>query len=81
MSYPHDDEDVIRLGADDDGQFDDDEPDLGPDERDADLLDGSWEQRYYAGQQRRFDWNTIFVGLALLALLGMIIPALLTVLN
>jgi hypothetical protein len=79
VTYPGDDEDVIRLGYADGEEPEDDEPDLGPDERDADLLDGSWEQRYYSGQDRRFDWNTIYVGLALLALLGIIIPGLLVV--
>lgn|GEM_PF-997492 len=78
MSYPDDDDDVIRLGSLDDDEFDDyDEPDLGPDERDADLLDGTWEQRYYSGQLRTIDWHTIFVGLSLLALLGIVIPAIL----
>jgi hypothetical protein len=47
-------------------------PDLGPDERDMDLLDGSWEERYYAGRLRQRDWSTVLLGLALLALLGML---------
>lgn len=57
----------------------DDGPDLGPDERDLDLMDGSWEERYYRGQGRRRDWHGIYVGLTLLVLLGMLIPALLVV--
>lgn len=77
VSYP-DDDDVIRLGQSYDDEDDVyDEPDLGPDERDADLLDGSWEQRYYSGQVRSIDWNTVFVALALLALMGMVIPIIL----
>ena len=52
---------------------------LGPDERDRDLLDGSWEQKYYAGRIRTRDWRSIGVGIALLALLGMIVPLVLTV--
>jgi hypothetical protein len=59
--------------------FDDDGPDLGPDERDRDLLDGSWEQRYYAGQMRRRDWHGVYVGLTLLVLLGLLIPGLVVV--
>ena len=55
---------------------DDDEPvDLGPDERDRDLLDGSWEEAYYAGRVRRRDWNSVGVAVALLALIGMLLPA------
>ncbi|GBD23733.1 hypothetical protein HRbin29_01403 [bacterium HR29] len=53
----------------DDGDFD-----LGPDERDLDLMDGSWEQQYYSGQLRQRDWQAILLGLALLALLAMILP-------
>lgn len=52
----------------------DDPLDLGPDERDLDLLDGSWEQQYYSGQLRQRDWQTILLGLALLALLAMLLP-------
>ncbi len=72
----YDDEDVIPLGDDED----DDEdygPDLGPDERDMDLMDGTWEQRYYAGQQKTRDWGSVLVGVALLALLAMVLPMLL----
>ena len=58
-----------------------DEQDLGPDERDRDLLDGSWEQEYYAGRMRKRDWRSIGVGFGLLALLGMTVPLVLTVLR
>jgi len=56
--------------------FDDGGADLGPDERDRDLMDGSWEQRYYGGQMRRRDWHGVSVGLTLLVLLGLVIPGL-----
>lgn len=56
---------------------DDGGPDLGPDERDRDLMDGSWEERYYGGRLRTRDWHSIGVGVALLALMGLLIPALL----
>lgn len=59
----------------------DDEPELGPDERDRDLMDGSWEERYYAGRIRRRDWSSVLLALALLALIGMIIPAILVFLR
>ncbi|MGE5595386.1 MAG: hypothetical protein ACM3S1_05055 [Hyphomicrobiales bacterium] len=71
MTTPYDDDDVIALG----GGYGD-EPDLGPDERDMDLMDGSWEQQYYAGQQKRRDWHAIQVGLGLLVLIALLIPAL-----
>jgi hypothetical protein len=53
------------------------EPDLGPDERDRDLLDGSWEERYYGGRVRRRDWNAVYVGVALLIVLAFLVPAVL----
>ena len=53
----------------------------GPDDRDRDLLDGSWEERYYAGGERRRDWSAIGVGLTLLLLMGLLLPALLVVLR
>ena len=52
-----------------------DEPDLGPDDRDRDLMDGSWEARYYGGRVRRRDWHSVYVGLAILILLGFLVPA------
>ena len=52
-----------------------DEPDLGPDERDRDLMDGTWEERYYTGRQRTRDWRSVYVGLALLVLAGLVVPA------
>jgi len=70
----YDDEDVIPLGDEDEEDYG---PDLGPDERDMDLLDGTWEQRYYAGQQKTRDWGSVLAGVALLALLAMVLPMLL----
>lgn len=62
----------------DDAGFDD-EPNLGPDEHDRDLMDGSWEERYYAGRIRSRDWQGVMVGLGLLALLGILIPVFLVI--
>jgi hypothetical protein len=81
MSRPEE-EDVFALGLDDeanDGEWDDEDSAPGPDERDMDLMDGSWEQKYYTGRQRSVDWNTILVGMGLLALAGMLIPVFLVV--
>ena len=61
-----------------DDEFDDDDDlVLGPDERDRDLLDGTWEQKYYSSDRRSRDWNTIGIGIALLFLIGMILPTIL----
>lgn len=60
---------------------DSDEPNLGPDERDLDLIDGSWERRYYGGRVKHRDWTTIGVGLGLMALAGMVLPMLLVFLR
>ncbi|MBE7520363.1 MAG: hypothetical protein HS107_14075 [Thermoflexaceae bacterium] len=59
-----------------DDELDGGAPDLGPDERDLDLMDGTWEERYYSGRMRQRDWQGVYVGLALLALMGLVIPAL-----
>ena len=48
-----------------------------PDERDRDLLDGTWEQKYYSSDRRSRDWNTIGIGIALLFLMGLILPTIL----
>jgi hypothetical protein len=74
-----DDEDRIPLGAPGDIADDDfeDGPDLGPDARDRDLMDGSWEQRYYAGKERKRDWSFIQLAIALMFLLGLIVPGIL----
>ncbi len=72
--YPADDDDRIPLGPPPA-----DEPDLGPDERDLDLMDGTWEQQYYSGQLPRRDWNTIALGVALLIVIALLLPMLLVV--
>lgn len=81
MINVYDEEEYDEL--EDDEYFDeyDDGPNLGPDELDQDLLDGSWEQAYYAGQERPRDWNSIVVGLSLLALAGMVIPLILVLIG
>lgn len=56
-------------------------PDLGPDERDRDLMDGSWEERYYAGRLRQRDWNSISLALALLLLTAIVAVPLLILLR
>lgn len=71
-------DDTIPLGrspAPDPADAWDDGPDLGPDDRDMDLMDGSWEERYYQGRIRTRDWQSVGVGLSLLVLLGLLIPA------
>jgi hypothetical protein len=75
-----DDEDRIPLGvppglADD--EYDNDEPDLGPDERDRDLMDGSWEERYYAGTTQNRDWGFVQLAIAVVVVLGLVVPAIL----
>ena len=70
-------DDRISLGSPPVGDAEDDGPDLGPDERDLDLMDGSWEDRYYGGRIRHRDWNSIGIALGLLVLLGLILPAIL----
>lgn len=65
-------EDVIPLGREDG-------PDLGPDERDMDLMDGSWEAERYSGRAKTRDWNAIVAGIALLVIIAMVLPMLLVV--
>ncbi len=55
----------------DDGERD--EPDLGPDERDLDLLDGTWEEDYYAGRVRSRDWRSITIAISLLVVVAMVL--------
>ena len=61
----------------DDIEEEEDDLVLGPDERDRDLLDGSWERQYHAGGNRSRDWSSIGIGIALLLLMGMLLPTLL----
>ncbi|MEO9255714.1 MAG: hypothetical protein ABI305_09250 [Tepidiformaceae bacterium] len=72
------DDGPIHLGGDESSE---DERDLGPDEFDSDLLDGTWEQQYYAGKLRSVDWHNITIALGLLALIAMVVPLLLVFLN
>lgn len=58
-----------------------DEKDLGPDERDRDLMDGSWEQEYYAGRMKTRDWNAITAGVAVLVLAAILVPMVLVLFN
>ena len=67
--------------ADDEWDGDDEAFAPGPDERDRDLLDGSWEERYYAGRARRRDWSAVGVGITLLILLALVLPILLVALR
>ncbi len=46
-----------------------------------DLLDGSWEERHYAGQARQRDWQNIGIGIGLLVLIALILPAILVFLR
>jgi hypothetical protein len=69
---------------DEDGYEDEDfeeSPDLGPDERDADLLDGTWEQRYYTQRASGPDWHGIQVGIALLLAIALLVPLILAALG
>lgn len=77
--HPRDDEDTINLGLDDEDEeyWDEEEDAPGPDERDIDLLDGRWEERYYSGQERVRDWGTIGLAVAIVAALSLILPGLL----
>lgn len=49
----------------------------GPDERDRDLLDGTWERKHYGGKARSFNWEAIYPWLAAILILSMVIPVVL----
>lgn len=53
--------------------------DIGPDERDLDLMDGSWEEQYYSGRLPTRDWNTILLAGALLVIIALLLPMLLVI--
>ena len=53
----------------------------GPDERDMDLMDGSWEAQYNSGERRSIDWNAVSIGLGILVLIGLVLPGLLVILR
>ncbi|MEO8539690.1 MAG: hypothetical protein ABI577_08110 [bacterium] len=70
----------------DDQENDDDQTPLGddapgPDERDLDLMDGSWEQEYYSGRVKTRNWNAIGAGIALLVLAGLLVPVIAAAFN
>ncbi len=70
----------IRIAGDD--SPDDDVNDApGPDERDRDLMDGTWEQEYYAGRVKTRNWNAIGAGIAILVLAGLIVPMIVAAMN
>ena len=80
--YDEDDEELEEDGEWDEDDFDDGEDDdLGPDERDADLLDGTWEEEYYSGRQRGPDWNAVQVGVALVLVFALLVPLALALLR
>lgn len=68
-----DDDDIISLG---DGDYPE-AKDLGPDERDRDLMDGTWEAEYYSGRRRTRDWNAIGAAIAIVVLAALVVPMLL----
>ena len=68
----YDDEDVITLGRESASPVDG--PNLGPDERDADLMDDSWAER---SPNVHRDWHAVQLGIALLVLLSLLLPGIL----
>ena len=71
----------MSTGIEDSEPFDAEERNLGPDERDRDLMDGTWEQEHYSGRMKTRDWNAITAGVALLVLLAFLIPMVLVFFN
>jgi hypothetical protein len=55
--------------------------DLGPDDRDRDLMDGTWAQKYYSGKMKSRNWNAITAGVALVVVASLIIPMLMVLFN
>lgn len=51
-----------------------DDENLGPDERDRDLMDGTWEAEHYGGRRKTRDWNAITVGVGLIVLIALVLP-------
>lgn len=52
---------------------------LGPDERDMDLIDGTWEGEYYSGRKKRRDWRSVGLAIGLLIVIAMLLPGILAV--
>ena len=72
------DEDEFEEDDDlDEFEDEDDIPNLGPDDRDRDLMDGSWEAEHYSGRRRTRDWSSITAGVALLIVIALVLPMLL----
>lgn len=72
----------IRIADDEEPYQDDYKNDApGPDERDRDLMDGSWEQEYYSGRIKTRNWNAIGIAIAILVVAGLIVPMVLSVTN
>lgn len=53
----------------------------GPDERDRDLMDGTWEQENPGGVKPPRDWRSIQIGVLILLILSAILPAFLYLAN
>lgn len=53
----------------------------GPDERDRDLMDGTWEAEYYSGRIKTRNWGAIGAGVAILVLAGMVVPMIVAAFN
>jgi len=82
---PAEDEDRVPLGLDEDEiveeHLDDEVFAYGPDERDRDLIDGSWEERYYSREHRERNWGAIGLAVAIILVLAMVLPGILVVLG
>jgi hypothetical protein len=78
---PEQDEDRIPLGLDDEEFVEDDYEDEefapGPDERDRDLIDGTWEERYYSGQHRQRNWGAIGLAMGIILVIALVLPGIL----
>lgn len=64
-----------RYADEEEDDYEEPELNLGPDERDMDLLDGTYEARYYSGHRQR-DWSLVQVGVGLILLVAIIGPGL-----
>ena len=75
QEFEDEDDGPISLGAPGEPE----EGNLGPDEHDMDLMDGTWEEKYYSGRVRSFNWRAVTASLGVLVLIALLVPALLTV--
>jgi hypothetical protein len=69
----------VAIRLEDDEPIGDDAP--GPDERDMDLMDGSWEQEYYSGRIKSRNWNAIGIAIGIIVIASLLIPMILSVTN